>query len=165
MELEKNKKYIGTLHLIPKDKFRSRLLRRFSKRFLYIIVHSEFLKDELDKIGINNVKVIDYPSFINIDTLSSLEAMERKEIIISCLGGTRNDKGLFYGGIIYFILLITLCIEIINKVKKNNRSKVVKYIFFTMFFNSLLESFAPFGPGTSYLLYWFILLKDNEEVI
>lgn len=74
-------------------------------------------------------------------------------------------RGLFYGGIIYFILLITLCIEMINKVKKNNRNKIVKYIFVAMFFNSLLEPFSPFGPGTSYLLYWFILLKDNEESV
>lgn len=94
IKIKKSKKYIGTLHWIPKDFIRKILLKRFSKRLKYIIVHSEFLKKELEKSGIKNVKVIDYPSFLTQNNNIINEAGKRDKIIISCLGGTRSDKGL-----------------------------------------------------------------------
>lgn len=91
-KLKKNKKYIGTLHWIPNDLFRVFLLKRFSKKMEYIVVHSEFLKKQLEDKGIKNVKCIDYPSFIKCNDLNNNK--QKDKVIISCLGGTRLDKGL-----------------------------------------------------------------------
>lgn len=91
-KLKKNKKYIGTLHWIPNDLFRIFLLKKFSKKMKYIIVHSEFLKEQLEKKGFKNIKCVDYPSFINDDKLGNY--IKKDNITISCLGGTRSDKGL-----------------------------------------------------------------------
>ena len=92
-KLNRDKKYIGTLHWVPKDAFRQNLLKRFSKKIELIIVHSEFLEEELNKIGIKNVKTIEYPSFININNKNIKKDKELKDkIVISCLGG--KDKGL-----------------------------------------------------------------------
>lgn len=87
----KYNKYIGTLHWVPKNKINKILLKKFCGKLEYVIVHSEYLQNQLIQIGINNVKCIDYPSFINYN-----EKCNNKEdkIIISCLGGTRFDKGL-----------------------------------------------------------------------
>lgn len=94
-KLNRDKKYIGTLHWVPKDAFRQNLLKRFSKKIELIIVHSEFLEEELNKIGIKNVKTIEYPSFININNKNIKKDKKLKDkIVISCLGGTRKDKGL-----------------------------------------------------------------------
>lgn len=84
-------KYIGTLHWIPSDKLNKNLLKKISKKLEYIIVHSEYLKFKLLENGINNVICIDYPSFI---TNRYVEKNNNKMIMISCVGGTRNDKGL-----------------------------------------------------------------------
>ena len=71
------------------------MLFRSSKKIELIIVHSEFLEEELNKIGIKNVKTIEYPSFININNKNIKKDKELKDkIVISCLGGTRKDKGL-----------------------------------------------------------------------
>ena len=86
-------KYIGTLHWIPNNKINQILLRQISKKLEYIIVHSEFLKIKLNEIGINNAIDIDYPSFIT-SNLDDLNQKKDNKIIISCLGGTRKDKGL-----------------------------------------------------------------------
>ena len=87
----KNNRYIGTLHWIPTNKLNKLLLKKISKKLEYIIVHSEFLKLKLIENGINNVICIDYPSFISYKQVNKSKS---KKINISCLGGTRNDKGL-----------------------------------------------------------------------
>lgn len=94
----KNIKAIGTLHQIPNDKIRKIFLKNFVKKLEYVIVHSEFLKDELEKIGIKNIKVINYPSFYEYKNLDKIKIKEKLNIkkekkILSCLGGTRQDKG------------------------------------------------------------------------
>lgn len=92
-ELKKNRKFIGTLHWIPHDRLRKVMLKKISSRLDYIIVHSEFLKEKLDMMKINNVMVIEYPSFMyNYDFKEINKSSEK--IMISCLGGTRRDKGL-----------------------------------------------------------------------
>lgn len=88
----KNYKYIGTLHWIPTNKLNKLLLKRISKKLEYIIVHSEFLKNKLLEDGIKNVIYIDYPSFITSKSIKKIN--NNNKIIISCLGGTRADKGL-----------------------------------------------------------------------
>lgn len=92
-QFKKNRKYIGTLHWIPNDELRKIMLKKVSSRLEYIIVHSEFLKEKLEAIEINNVKVIDYPSFMKSCDFKKYNKNDDK-IIISCLGGTRGDKGL-----------------------------------------------------------------------
>lgn len=94
--LNRNNTYIGTLHWIPTNLFNQILLKNFSKNMKYIIVHSEYLKLQLLKLKITNVIVVDYPSFLeceaNLDTENKFE--EDDSIKITCLGGTRYDKGL-----------------------------------------------------------------------
>lgn len=86
----KHKNVIGTLHWVPKNKINQILLRKFCSKLKYVIVHSEYLKDKMIDIGIENSIVIEYPSFIKRSKIKS----NNDKIIISCLGGTRKDKGL-----------------------------------------------------------------------
>lgn len=97
-KLNKNRVVLGTLHKEPNSFIKKILLKNFSKKITKIIVHSEFTKEELNKIGIYNVEVIEYPSFYDYSKLKK-ENLKRQEnleqkIVISCLGGTRFDKGL-----------------------------------------------------------------------
>lgn len=99
LRLNKYKKVIGTLHFIPKNKIKKILLKNFSKKIDLIVVHSENLKQDLVKMGINNVEVIDYPSFYNYSNIKPKKELKKqmkleKKIILTALGGTRNDKGL-----------------------------------------------------------------------
>lgn len=91
----RNNKLIGTLHWYPKRKVDMYLLKKSSKYFKYIIVHSDYIRDVLKNNGINNVLVIEYPSF-NEDNIEIIqkEANFTDRIIVSCIGGTRADKGL-----------------------------------------------------------------------
>lgn len=91
--LQKDRHYIGTLHWIPNDGLRKTMLKKISKKLEYIIVHSEYLKEKLKLIEVENVIVIDYPSFIKEFEQKQVNKNDEK-IIISCLGGTRSDKGL-----------------------------------------------------------------------
>lgn len=99
-KLIKSKSVIGTLHHIPHNKIKQKLLRLMAKDMKYIVVHSEFSKRELFKIGIKNVAVIDYPSFFDYSKFEKKEILKEKMnisknfFIISALGGTRADKGL-----------------------------------------------------------------------
>ncbi|MGL5152005.1 MAG: hypothetical protein ACRC7N_15710 [Clostridium sp.] len=83
-------KYIGTLHWAPKNRIEFILLKRFCKNLECIVVHSHYLKEYLESKGIKNIRVVDYPSFLK----NIKEKDEGSNIIISCLGGTRSDKGL-----------------------------------------------------------------------
>lgn len=95
-----NKKILCTIHHIPNSSLKKLLLKNFSKKINSLIVHSKYLKIELNKIGIHNVEVINYPSFYNYDIIDEKEAIKKKynisndKKIISLLGGTRRDKGL-----------------------------------------------------------------------
>lgn len=90
---DENKKYVGTLHWVPNNFLYKKLLKKICKKLQYIIVHSEYLKNELNNIGIKNVIHIDYPSFLEEKKKSAFRVKNDK-IILSCLGGTRHDKGL-----------------------------------------------------------------------
>lgn len=97
-KLNKNRIVIGTLHKEPNTYLKKILLKNFSRKITKIVVHSEFTKDELNKIGVFNVEVVEYPSFYDYskfkrENLKKKENLEKK-IVISCLGGTRFDKGL-----------------------------------------------------------------------
>lgn len=97
--LRKYPNIIGTLHHVPNSKLRRIFLKHFSKKIRKIIVHSSFLKEELLLEGINNVDVVNYPSFYNYERLNKEKIkseynFDKNKIIISLLGGTREDKGL-----------------------------------------------------------------------
>lgn len=90
---------VGTLHQIPKNSIKRIFLKKFIKKLKYVIVHSEFLKEELESMKVKNVKVINYPSFYNYKSLNKIKLkskfnIKQNKIVLSCLGGTRKDKGL-----------------------------------------------------------------------
>lgn len=91
---------IGTLHHVPKSLLKKIFLKIFSKKIRLIIVHSEFLKENLKRMGIENVRVVNYPSFYdyskigNKNELRIKNKIDSEKIVLSCLGGTRKDKGL-----------------------------------------------------------------------
>lgn len=94
----KNMKIIMTLHNVSQNKLKRYLVKNFSKKINLIIVHSEFLRNELNSLGINNVKVINYPSFYNYlecdkDKIKQKFQISKDKLVISLLGGTREDKG------------------------------------------------------------------------
>ncbi|MHA4984946.1 glycosyltransferase [Cetobacterium somerae] len=98
--LNRNKIVLGTLHFVPNNKIKIILLKNFAKKIDLIIVHSEILKQSLLNLGIKNVEVIDYPSFYDYskiketkDELKKKYKLEKK-IVLTALGGTRQDKGL-----------------------------------------------------------------------
>lgn len=86
-------KVVGVLHWYPNSKLKATMLRISAKYIDIIVVHSEYIKIQLSKIGINNVEVIDYPLFCNVDLRKIVpkENTERKNFL--CLGGSRLDKG------------------------------------------------------------------------
>jgi len=91
---------LGTLHHMPQNKMKMALLKICAKQLQKIIVHSEFIKEELLKNGIENVQVIDYPTFYDYSNYLSKRELRIKhgisdeKIVLSALGGTRYDKGL-----------------------------------------------------------------------
>lgn len=116
-KLNKSRIVIGTLHKEPDTVLKKFLLKNFSKKISKIIVHSEFMKTELEKIGIYNVEVIEYPTFynysnLNRDNLRKEEGINNK-IVISSLGGTRLDKG------------IDILLEAFKYIDKNIKNNIV----------------------------------------
>lgn len=89
---KKKKNFIITLHHIPENKIKMKLLKLFSKKISKIVVHSEYSKIQLIKNGIKNVEHIEYPSFYNYDNIQKKSINNKK--VLSLLGGTRKDKGL-----------------------------------------------------------------------
>lgn len=95
----KYKKIIATLHHYPQNNIKEKLLKVCSKQIDTIIVHSDYLKEQLISLGIRNVEVIDYPIFnrYKLDNISNIKeklSLDNDKYIISALGGTRYDKGL-----------------------------------------------------------------------
>lgn len=94
----KEKKIIMTLHNVNKSKIKRFLVKNFSKKVSKVVVHSEFLYQELNEIGVKNCEVVFYPSFFDYSNCNLKEIKQRKKldnqlIVISLLGGTRKDKG------------------------------------------------------------------------
>ena len=97
---EDNIKIIGTLHHMPQNRAKMSLLKMCSKKIEKIIVHSEYIKEQLVSEGIQNIEVVDYPSFYNYSIYPTKENIKKSwnisdgKIIFSVLGGTRFDKGI-----------------------------------------------------------------------
>ena len=92
-------KIIATIHRIPKNCFLRFLLRWFACKVSTIIVLSDYLFQELNHMGIYNVKVVPHPAFYDCSN-SSKEVLKHNhhltdnDFVFSVLGGTRFDKGL-----------------------------------------------------------------------
>lgn len=98
-KLNRKKKVLGTLHFIPTNRIKLFLLKNFSKKIDLIIIHSEVMKEQLLNLGVKNIEVVDYPSFYDYNTSKSKETLRKENklensIVLTALGGTRNDKGL-----------------------------------------------------------------------
>ena len=91
----KGRKIYGTIHWYPGRKIDRYLLKKSAQYLDVIIVHSQYIKTKLNEFGIPNVEVIDYPAFID-DSCNKIlsKKVKNNNIVISCLGGTRADKGL-----------------------------------------------------------------------
>ena len=67
-------------------------------------------------------------------------------------------RSLGYGGIVYFLLILILMGSYIFYLFKDSIDKnILKYTLIIGMVGMLFEPFAPFGPGTTYLLFWLIL--------
>lgn len=73
-------------------------------------------------------------------------------------------RSLGYGGFFYFIIIISLIFSYIRYFKNNgNKNSMVNYILIMGGIGMFFEPIAPFGPGTSYLLFWLMLGLDIKN--
>lgn len=95
-----DRKVIVTIHRFPSNTILRYLLRNFSKKITSIVVFSEYLKEQLYKIGIKNVTHIPHTTFYDYSKIPSKHILKEKynisnsATVISALGGTRYEKGL-----------------------------------------------------------------------
>ena len=76
-------------------------------------------------------------------------------------------RSLFYGGIIYLIIILMIIRKLYLIAIKYNFSKDIKLIVFVLLgglINSNFEPFAPFGPGTSYILFWIVIAININSI-
>lgn len=90
---------VMTLHWVRPGKVQRFSLKVFCQHIDKIIVHSEFLQNEMSGLGINNVAHIEYPQFKQDNEISPTQAkafwkLKQDIPVIVCLGNTRYDKGL-----------------------------------------------------------------------
>lgn len=92
-------KVLATFHQIRRS-----VLRDFSRKLIFNkidcgIVHTNAIKELLNRLDIKNVKHIEYPQFSELPIKDKIEArkffgIEGENIVIGAIGGTRTDKGL-----------------------------------------------------------------------
>lgn len=87
-------KIVGTLHWFPNNTIKLFMLKSCAEFLDTIVVHSEYTKIKLNKAGINNVVVVDYPAFFIPNTSMKIEDTKNEKIKLLCIGQTRYDKGL-----------------------------------------------------------------------
>ena len=85
-------KIIATLHHYPKTILAKMLLKISSNYIEYIVVHTEYIKIQLNDLGIKNVVVINYPAFFNIENEPDINSKSEYFEFLS-IGGTRYSKG------------------------------------------------------------------------
>ena len=113
-----NLKIIGTLHWYPSSMIKSKLLKKSSKYIDTIVVHSQYIRNKLNELGIYNVEVIDYPAFYpkEIEINKNINRKDNDYIKILCIGATRFDKG---------IDIVSKSFEYID----DNAKKHLKFVF------------------------------------
>lgn len=97
--LQRNKTIV-TMHSCPSGKIKHWLMKNFCKRVSAVIVHSEYIKNQLENLGLTNIHYVDYPSFYDYSQVPSRNELKKREglkvsdVVFSALGGIRQDKGL-----------------------------------------------------------------------
>lgn len=86
-------KIIATLHNTPRAESSKRVLRFTSRYIDIIVVHSDYLREQLNNMGITNVVSINYPALIDQKIKIQNISLPENKIKIVCLGGTRFGKG------------------------------------------------------------------------
>ena len=98
--LSKLRKYkiVVALHRIRTGRLEKISTRRICRRVDVVIVHSEFMKREIEEYGAQHVVCIDYPQFntANVERSRALGFWNlRGDIpVVACIGNTRFEKGL-----------------------------------------------------------------------
>lgn len=96
----KPSKIVATIHRVPKNRILQKVLVLFSRRVNSILVLSNYLKQEMDTIGVERVVAVQHPTFydyINIPSKTILRGqmgISEGKVVFSFLGGTRYEKGL-----------------------------------------------------------------------
>ena len=98
-KLKNQGKYIiATMHHYPTSKVRGKLLKLSSKYIDVIVVHSTYIRNELEKMGVKSkIEVINYPVFDSevAEKVSTIPTNKQdNKMVFLCLGDTRVDKGL-----------------------------------------------------------------------
>ncbi len=97
--LQRNKTIV-TIHSCPNGRLKHWLMKNFCKRVAAVVVHSEYIKNQMEAMGLTNIHYVDYPSFYDYSKIPSKNELKEREglkdidIVISALGGIRSDKGL-----------------------------------------------------------------------
>lgn len=104
-------KVVATLHSVPGAFIKRMGVKGVCRKVDRAVVHTQTLHEKMEKDGIRNVSVVEYPCFLPVNSVTSDEAKRSQEIpagkpVIAALGGTRYDKGL------------DLLLEALNRVKQ-----------------------------------------------
>lgn len=97
--LQRNKTIV-TIHSCPNGRLKHWLMKNFCKRVAAVVVHSEYIKNQMEAMGLTNIHYVDYPSFYDYSKIPSKNELKKREglndtdIVFSALGGIRSDKGL-----------------------------------------------------------------------
>ena len=88
-----------TVHWVNDDFLHLLSLKRISRMVDRIVVHSDYLKGELNRHGIRNAVHIEYPQFRTEgwpvpENAKKYWGLSADYPVIACIGGTRYDKGL-----------------------------------------------------------------------
>lgn len=89
-----------TYHQVRRSKLRDLSYRCIAQKCCWVVVHTQYLSNDLKLLGINNIAHIEYPQFNETQIIMQHEALKKLEItnavgkVMLALGGTREDKGL-----------------------------------------------------------------------
>lgn len=99
-KLMKERRTILTVHSCPNGKLKRKLMKQFYKNAEIIIVHSEYIKNQFEALGLKNVELVHYPSFYDYSLIQPIEKLRIKynirkgDVVLGALGGLRKDKGI-----------------------------------------------------------------------
>lgn len=89
---------VMTFHWLRSGRLQQLSLKRICRRMSRVVVHSEYLKEQLCAQGSKNIEHVEYPQFEKIvrNTAESRRFWKLDEHLptIVCIGNTRRDKGL-----------------------------------------------------------------------
>lgn len=99
LEMFRDFRTVMTIHWIRKGYLKRLSLKRFCRQVDFVVVHSSYLLKEVQREGIENSYLIQYPQFKKPNLITKNEARDYWKInakvpVILSLGNTREDKGL-----------------------------------------------------------------------